>query len=203
MLGKGDAMWRALRDPDRRRGLLPGRRLRAVRRPLRLRVARAAAVRARIAFVKGFYRRPFRVGEVTLPDGGGRVTELTARPLLNLFYPDLAAVEQPLAGRDRGAARAARAAPVRDRLRRRHRAADRRLPSRRPRRRLPRSTSTCARTPTSRCVISGRWRTPSCRRSRPGWSGKTGSRRRSRRRFSAWPKMGRTRSPASRCSGPR
>ncbi len=35
---------------------------------------------------------------MTLPEGGGRVTELTARPLLNLFYPDLAAVEQPLAG---------------------------------------------------------------------------------------------------------
>ncbi len=52
----------------------------------------------RIAFVKGFYRRPFRVGELTLPQGGGRVTELTARPLLNLFYPDLAAIEQPLAG---------------------------------------------------------------------------------------------------------
>jgi glucosyl-3-phosphoglycerate synthase len=52
----------------------------------------------RIAFVKGFYRRPFRVGDVTLPEGGGRVTELTARPLLNLFYPDLAAVRQPLAG---------------------------------------------------------------------------------------------------------
>jgi glucosyl-3-phosphoglycerate synthase len=51
-----------------------------------------------ISFVKGLYRRPFRVGEVTLPDGGGRVTELTARPLLNLFYPDLAAVAQPLAG---------------------------------------------------------------------------------------------------------
>jgi glucosyl-3-phosphoglycerate synthase len=48
--------------------------------------------------VKGFYRRPFRVAEVTVPDGGGRVTELTARPLLNLFYPDLAAVQQPLAG---------------------------------------------------------------------------------------------------------
>ena len=51
-----------------------------------------------ISFVKGFYRRPFRFGETTLPDGGGRVTELTARPLLNLFYPDLAAVRQPLAG---------------------------------------------------------------------------------------------------------
>ena len=51
-----------------------------------------------ISFVKGFYRRPFRVGETTVPEGGGRVTELTARPLLNLFYPDLAAVRQPLAG---------------------------------------------------------------------------------------------------------
>ena len=51
-----------------------------------------------ISFVKGFYRRPFRVGEVTVPDGGGRVTELTARPLLNLFYPDLSALRQPLAG---------------------------------------------------------------------------------------------------------
>jgi glucosyl-3-phosphoglycerate synthase len=51
-----------------------------------------------LAFVKGFYRRPFRVGETTLPDGGGRVTELTAKPLLTLFYPDLAAVRQPLAG---------------------------------------------------------------------------------------------------------
>jgi glucosyl-3-phosphoglycerate synthase len=51
-----------------------------------------------IEFVKGFYRRPFRVGDVTLPDGGGRVTELTARPLINLFYPELAGVQQPLAG---------------------------------------------------------------------------------------------------------
>ncbi len=51
-----------------------------------------------IAFVKGFYRRPFRVGPVTLPDEGGRVTELTARPLLSTFYPELAAFEQPLAG---------------------------------------------------------------------------------------------------------
>ena len=52
----------------------------------------------RIAFVKDFYRRPFRFGDLTLPNEGGRVTELTARPLLNLFYPDLAGFEQPLAG---------------------------------------------------------------------------------------------------------
>jgi glucosyl-3-phosphoglycerate synthase len=51
-----------------------------------------------LAFIKGFYRRPFRIGDTVYPEGGGRVTELTARPLLNLFYPELAAVRQPLAG---------------------------------------------------------------------------------------------------------
>jgi glucosyl-3-phosphoglycerate synthase len=53
---------------------------------------------APVDFVKGRYRRPFRVGAETLPEGGGRVTELTARPLLELFFPALAAFGQPLAG---------------------------------------------------------------------------------------------------------
>lgn len=44
-------------------------------------------------FVKGFYRRP-EAGML----GGGRVTELVARPLLSLFFPDMAEVVQPLAG---------------------------------------------------------------------------------------------------------
>ena len=98
VLGKGDAMWRALPalrgelicflDADSEQfgahfacGLLG---------PL--------ICKAGISFVKGCYRRPFRIGAATLPDGGGRVTELTARPLLNLFYPELAGIEQPLAG---------------------------------------------------------------------------------------------------------
>jgi glucosyl-3-phosphoglycerate synthase len=51
-----------------------------------------------VEFVKGFYRRPLKLGEVSLPEGGGRVTELMARPLLNLFYPELAGFRQPLAG---------------------------------------------------------------------------------------------------------
>jgi glucosyl-3-phosphoglycerate synthase len=46
-----------------------------------------------IRFVKGFYHRP-EAGEL----GGGRVTELVARPLLSLFFPDMAEVVQPLAG---------------------------------------------------------------------------------------------------------
>ncbi|MCI0415035.1 glucosyl-3-phosphoglycerate synthase [bacterium] len=52
----------------------------------------------RIQFVKGFYRRPLRVSEKIQAGGGGRVTELTARPLLNLFYPELSGIIQPLSG---------------------------------------------------------------------------------------------------------
>jgi glucosyl-3-phosphoglycerate synthase len=51
-----------------------------------------------VHFVKALYRRPFKVGETQLPSGGGRVTELSARPLLNAFYPELAVFGQPLAG---------------------------------------------------------------------------------------------------------
>jgi glucosyl-3-phosphoglycerate synthase len=51
-----------------------------------------------ISFVKGFYHRPLSLGGHSEPDGGGRVTELVARPLLNLFWPDLAGFVQPLAG---------------------------------------------------------------------------------------------------------
>ncbi|KPL77688.1 hypothetical protein ADN00_08755 [Ornatilinea apprima] len=50
-------------------------------------------------FVKGFYRRPLRGEDGQLhPGRGGRVTELTARPLINLFYPQLSGIIQPLAG---------------------------------------------------------------------------------------------------------
>ncbi len=51
-----------------------------------------------IQFVKGFYKRPLRMGKIMQAGGGGRVTELTARPLLNLFYPGLSGVIQPLSG---------------------------------------------------------------------------------------------------------
>jgi len=44
--------------------------------------------------VKGFYERPIG-GQ---PSGGGRVTELVARPLIELLFPELVGVRQPLAG---------------------------------------------------------------------------------------------------------
>ncbi|MCS6883184.1 MAG: glucosyl-3-phosphoglycerate synthase [Oscillochloridaceae bacterium] len=52
----------------------------------------------RLVYCKGFYRRPIQFGERVQASGGGRVTELTARPLLNLFYPELSGMLQPLAG---------------------------------------------------------------------------------------------------------
>jgi glucosyl-3-phosphoglycerate synthase len=98
VLGKGDAMWRALSvlegevvcylDADTEgfsahfaRGLLG---------PL--------VCERGVEFVKAFYRRPFAQGGMTVREGGGRVNHLTARPALALFYPELAEVRQPLAG---------------------------------------------------------------------------------------------------------
>ena len=51
-----------------------------------------------VEFVKGSFRRPFAGESAETPAGGGRVTELMARPLFSAFYPDLAAFAQPLAG---------------------------------------------------------------------------------------------------------
>jgi len=98
VLGKGDAMWRALSavrsehvafvdtdtanfDPGFITGLLG---------PL--------VCDRSIRFVKGAFRRPFRIGHEVTEHGGGRVTEILARPLLNLHAPELAVFDQPLAG---------------------------------------------------------------------------------------------------------
>jgi glucosyl-3-phosphoglycerate synthase len=97
VLGKGDAMWRALSvvrgdvvvyvDADSSDfGAHFVDRLAA---PIERHGAQ---------FVKGYYRRPFRLGESVAPEGGGRVTELTAKPLLSAFYPELSVIHQPLAG---------------------------------------------------------------------------------------------------------
>lgn len=47
-----------------------------------------------VAFVKGFYQRPLH----DQPHGGGRVTELMARPLISTLFPQLARFVQPLSG---------------------------------------------------------------------------------------------------------
>jgi glucosyl-3-phosphoglycerate synthase len=98
VVGKGDAMWRAL-------GVLTGDLVCFVDGDTEDFDERFACgllgplvCEPGVQFVKGYFRRPFRAGEVVAPTGGGRVTQLTARPLLAAFYPQLTAFQQPLAG---------------------------------------------------------------------------------------------------------
>ena len=98
--GKGDAMWRGLSatsgdivaflDGDST-GIRPGF-MRGLLGPL--------LCHDEFALVKGAFARPFLPAEggAPIPHGGGRVTELMARPLINLHVPQLAGFSQPLAG---------------------------------------------------------------------------------------------------------
>jgi glucosyl-3-phosphoglycerate synthase len=52
----------------------------------------------RVMLVKGFYERLYAKGDGSVTADGGRVTELVARPLLSLWWPELAGIVQPLAG---------------------------------------------------------------------------------------------------------
>ena len=52
----------------------------------------------RVLLAKGFYERLYAGGDGSVTADGGRVTELVARPLLSLWWPELTGVVQPLAG---------------------------------------------------------------------------------------------------------
>src|SRR6266511_3264612 len=96
--GKGDAMWKSLFvlkgdlicfiDADIR--AFDAHFVRGLLGPL--------LVEDGVRFTKAFYERPIQEGARLAPTGGGRVTELTARPLVNLFFPELAPLIQPLSG---------------------------------------------------------------------------------------------------------
>jgi glucosyl-3-phosphoglycerate synthase len=98
-LGKGDAMWRALSVARGDLIVYLDSDTRAFSAHFATGMIGPLLCHDDVRFVKGFFRRPFTApdGEVR-PIDGGRVTELTARPLLSAFYPELAAFIQPLAG---------------------------------------------------------------------------------------------------------
>ncbi|MGE0028297.1 MAG: glucosyl-3-phosphoglycerate synthase [Thermoleophilia bacterium] len=60
-----------------------------------------------VGYVKALYRRALGGDD----DGGGRVTEICARPLINLFHPELAVFAQPLSGEAAGRRDLLRAVP--------------------------------------------------------------------------------------------
>ena len=98
VLGKGDAMWRAI-------GAVRGDVVAYLDSDTRdfsphfaLGMLGPLLLEPELQFVKGFFRRPYLPADGTeLPLEGGRVTELTARPLLSAFFPELAGCVQPLA----------------------------------------------------------------------------------------------------------
>ncbi|MGI8593148.1 MAG: glucosyl-3-phosphoglycerate synthase [Solirubrobacteraceae bacterium] len=96
--GKGDAMWRALSVLEGDIVVYLDSDSEAFGPHFACGLVGPLVSDPAVHFVKAFYRRPFRLGDRVTPDGGGRVTELTARPLLNLFWPELAGLRQPLSG---------------------------------------------------------------------------------------------------------
>jgi glucosyl-3-phosphoglycerate synthase len=115
--GKGDSLWRSLHavdtdvvvflDADLQGDL--GAFVRGLAGPL---VAVEADGERGAAFVKGAFHRVAPDGvDPSDPYDGGRVTELVARPLLNLWRPDLATFYQPLGGQVAGTAELLRSIP--------------------------------------------------------------------------------------------
>src|SRR5258707_259254 len=97
-LGKGDAMWRSLTKARGDIILFADADTVEFRTHLVTGILGPLLLRPAVQFVKAAYTRPFTARGERLPGEGGRVTELTARPLLNLFFPELAGFVQPLAG---------------------------------------------------------------------------------------------------------
>ena len=98
VLGKGDAMWRALSVLNGEVVCFLDADSSDLGPHYACGLVGPVACGDEVQFVKGFYRRPLQLDGLQRPEGGGRVTELCARPLLNAFYPELAGIRQPLAG---------------------------------------------------------------------------------------------------------
>jgi glucosyl-3-phosphoglycerate synthase len=97
-LGKGDAMWRALAVTGGEIVcFLDGDTLDPAPAHL-LGLLGPLLADDSLDFVKGAFERPFDTGQGRIAHEGGRVTELMARPLINLHAPLLAGFAQPLAG---------------------------------------------------------------------------------------------------------
>jgi len=112
VLGKGDAMWRALSALEGELVCFLDADTEGFSAHFASGLIGALVCEPGVSFVKAFYRRPLawdgsvggeREGrgpgrDEDQGEGGGRVNHLTARPALALLYPELAGVRQPLAG---------------------------------------------------------------------------------------------------------
>jgi len=92
--GKGQAMWRAVHVTTGDLVVFCDADIRDFDPGFVLGLLGPLVTRDDVTFVKGCYDRPFE----GRPGEGGRVTELMARPLVSVFFPHLAGLNQPLAG---------------------------------------------------------------------------------------------------------
>jgi glucosyl-3-phosphoglycerate synthase len=98
VLGKGDAMWRALSALDSELVCFLDADTEGFSAHFATGLLGPLVCEPGVSFVKAFYRRPLVHDGVRDGEGGGRVNHLMGRPALALFYPELAGVRQPLAG---------------------------------------------------------------------------------------------------------
>lgn len=96
--GKGEAMWRAVAATTGDLIVFIDADLRSFTPSYITGLLGPLLAQPTVDLVKAVYERPLIQGEQVSVAGGGRVTELVARPLLNLYWPQLAGVVQPLAG---------------------------------------------------------------------------------------------------------
>ncbi|HEU4656870.1 MAG TPA: glycosyltransferase [Capillimicrobium sp.] len=97
-LGKGDAIWHALPSLEADVVCLVDGDLVDVDRHWVEQLAGPLLSDPAVQLVKGAFARPLHADGTLDASGGGRVTELLAKPLLARFYPELAVLRQPLSG---------------------------------------------------------------------------------------------------------
>ncbi|MFN8150054.1 MAG: hypothetical protein U0R24_02855 [Solirubrobacterales bacterium] len=98
VLGKGDAMWRALAALDHDLIAYCDADLEDFGVHFLTGLFGPLLAGPDTDFVKATYHRPLAVGTETFAGEGGRVTELLARPMLEAWFPEAATLRQPLSG---------------------------------------------------------------------------------------------------------
>jgi glucosyl-3-phosphoglycerate synthase len=96
--GKGDAMWRSLSVARGSAVVFADADTANFARHFIYGLLGPLLSERKVRFVKGAFHRPFTAPDGTVLDDAGRVTELTAKPLFGMFYPELTGFGQPLAG---------------------------------------------------------------------------------------------------------
>jgi len=98
VVGKGDAMWRALSVARGDVVVFADADTANFGRHFIYGLLGPLLTEPGVRFVKAAYHRPFTAPDGTVVDEAGRVTELTAKPLFGIFHPELTGFGQPLAG---------------------------------------------------------------------------------------------------------